>query len=230
MFRLGHVTDPHCRGWDGARIGQFTGKRGLGGVNLVLNRRTKHKMELLAALGEDVRGQGLDHLAVTGDLSNIALEAEWQASLRWLATAGFSAQTATVIPGNHDAYVPDVVESKRFEQLFAAFQTPDLAGAGGETYPFVRLRGGVALVGVTSSVPTGDLGAWGEVGTAQLGRLAATLAAPALQGKTRVVLIHHPPVKLKGEESRNLKDRPERAEKPAGARAQLGLHGPAHPA
>ncbi len=103
-----------------------------------------------------------------------------------------------------------------------------MTGAGGETYPFVRLRGGGALVGVTSSVPTGDLGAWGEVGTAQLGRLAATLAAPALQGKTRVVLIHHPPVKLKGEESRNLKDRQALAETLARAGAELVLHGHDH--
>src|SRR5260370_26779682 len=106
MFRPGHVTDPHFRGWEGARVGQFTGKRAIGAVNLVLNRRRKHKMELLAALGEDVRGQGLDHLAVTGDLSNIALEAEWQAALRWLAAAGFAAPTATGGPGNPGPYSP----------------------------------------------------------------------------------------------------------------------------
>lgn len=228
MFLLGHVTDPHFRGWDGARIGQFAGKRAIGAVNLVLNRRRKHKMELLAALGDDVRAQRVDHLALTGDLSNIALEAEWQASLRWLAAAGFSPQTATVIPGNHDAYVPEVVESHRFEALFGAFQSADVALDGGAPYPFVRVRGDVALLGVTSSVPTGDLGAWGEVGAAQLGRLAAALASPALRGKTRVVLIHHPPVKLKGEESRNLKDRQALADALASAGAELVLHGHDH--
>ena len=233
MFRLGHVTDPHFRGFDGARLGQFTGKRAIGAVNLVLNRRRKHKMDRLAALGEDVRAQSLDHLAVTGDLSNIALEAEWQASLRWLVAAGVSGHTATVIPGNHDAYTPDVFATRRFEQLFAPFQSRDVAPGGGgdsdrETYPFVRLRGEVALIGVTSCVPTGDLGAWGEVGPAQLVRLEAALASPALQGKTRVVLIHHPPVMLKGAESRNLRDRQAFADTLARAGAELVLHGHDH--
>lgn len=228
MFRLGHVSDPHFRGWEGARVGQFTGKRAIGAVNLVVNRVRKHKMELLAALGDDLRAQAVDHLALTGDLSNIAIEGEWQSALRWIAGTGFSAQTATVIPGNHDAYVPDVFESGRFEQLFGAFQSPDLPRDAGEAYPFVRVRGDVALVGVTSCVPTGDLGAWGTVGTAQLARLAAALAAPGLRGKTRVVLIHHPPVKLKGEESRNLKDRQALAETLAKAGAELVLHGHDH--
>jgi 3',5'-cyclic AMP phosphodiesterase CpdA len=228
VFRLGHVTDPHFRGWDGARVGQFTGKRAIGAVNLVLNRRRKHKMDLLAALGDDLRGQAVDHLALTGDLSNISLEGEWQAALRWLGAAGFSAQTATVIPGNHDVYTPDVVASQRFEQLFATFQSPDVPTDGAGPYPFVRFRGDLALVGVTSCVPTGDLGAWGRVGEAQLHRLAALLGAPALRGKTRVVLIHHPPVKLKGEESRNLKDRQALADALARAGAELVLHGHDH--
>jgi 3',5'-cyclic AMP phosphodiesterase CpdA len=230
VFRLGHVTDPHFRGFDGARVGQFTGKRAIGAVNLVLIRRRKHKMELLAALGQDVRAQALDHLAVTGDLSNIALEGEWQASLRWLEAAGVSGQTATVIPGNHDAYVPDVVNARRFEQLFAAFQSHDVDAANGasESYPFVRLREGVALIGVTSCVPTGDLGAWGEVGAAQLARLEATLTSPQLKGKTRVVLIHHPPVMLKGAESRNLRDRQALADSLGRAGAELVIHGHDH--
>jgi 3',5'-cyclic AMP phosphodiesterase CpdA len=230
VFRLGHVTDPHFRGFDGARVGQFTGKRAIGAVNLVLNRRRKHKMELLAALGQDVRAQALDHLAVTGDLSNIALEGEWQASLRWLEAAGVSGQTATVIPGNHDAYVPDVVNARRFEQLFAAFQSHDVdaVNGAGETYPFVRVRQGVALIGVTSCVPTGDLGAWGEVGAAQLARLEATLTSAQLKGKTRVVLIHHPPVMLKGAESRNLRDRQALADSLGRAGAELVIHGHDH--
>ena len=49
------------------------------------------------------------------------------------------------------------------------------AGGGGERtdYPFVQVRDDVALVGVTSSVATGDLGAWGRSATPQLVRLEA---------------------------------------------------------
>jgi 3',5'-cyclic AMP phosphodiesterase CpdA len=228
VFRLGHVTDPHFRGFDGARVGQFAGKRAIGALNLVLIRRRKHKMQLLAALGRDVRAQALDHLAVTGDLSNISLDAEWQAGLRWLAVTTDSPRTATVIPGNHDTYVPDVVETHRFEALFGAYQTSDVETVPAHSYPFVRLRGPAALVGVNSCVATGDLGAWGEVGADQLARLEATLSSPALRDRVRIVLIHHPPVMLKGVEARNLRDRAALATVLARTGADLILHGHDH--
>ena len=236
MFRLAHVTDPHFRGsspFAGAALGDFVGKRNtkrfVGALNLVVNRTRKHKMELLEALREDLRAQAVDHVALTGDLSNIAIEAEWQSALRWLEAYGAAGDAVTVIPGNHDTYVEEVVQSRIFERLFAAYQTRDVAaGAAAETYPFVRVRGGVALVAVSSCVPTGDLGAWGEVGAAQLARLEAALTEPAIVGKTRVVLIHHPPVLIKEGEQRNLKDRAALAAVLARAGADLVLHGHDH--
>jgi 3',5'-cyclic AMP phosphodiesterase CpdA len=228
VFRLAHVTDPHFRGFAGVSWSDFVGKRVVGAFNLVVNRTRKHKMELLQAMLRDLRGQAHDHLALTGDLSNISIEAEWQSALKWIAALGAPADAVTVIPGNHDTYVADVVESKAFERLFAAYQTRDVPAEGDATYPFVRLRGDVALVGVSSCVPTGDLGAWGEVGAPQLARLEAALAAPALAGKVRVVLIHHPPVAIKPGEHRNLRDRAALAAVLARAGAELVIHGHDH--
>jgi 3',5'-cyclic AMP phosphodiesterase CpdA len=227
MFRLAHVTDPHFRGFAGAGVGDFVGKRAVGALNLVVNRTRKHKMALLEALRQDVRAQAVDHLALTGDLANISLEAEWRAALRWLTAYGAPPDAVTVIPGNHDTYVPAVVESRIFERLFADYQTGDVV-ASAETYPFVRLRDDVALIGVSSCVPTGDLGAWGEVGQGQLARLEAALGGKVLAGKTRVVLIHHPPVMIKAGEHRNLKDRAALAAVLARAGADLVIHGHDH--
>jgi 3',5'-cyclic AMP phosphodiesterase CpdA len=247
-FRLAHVTDPHFRSFDGARLGDFMGKRAVGALNLVVNRRRKHKMELLEAMAADLR-QGEpdrpdgpdrpDHLVLTGDLSNVSLEAEWREALRWIESTGRGPEAVTVIPGNHDAYVPEVVARHAFEALFGAYQSPDLRVAGGEdagaepggdraAYPFVRFRGPLALVAVNSCVPTGDLGAWGQIGAAQLGRLEATLGRAEVRGRVRVVLIHHPPVKLKGGEERNLKDREALGDVLARAGADLVLHGHDH--
>jgi 3',5'-cyclic AMP phosphodiesterase CpdA len=229
VFRLAHVTDPHFRGFAGVGLADFVGKRAVGAVNLVVNRTRKHKMELLETLREDLRAQTVDHVALTGDLSNISLEAEWRAALRWLDALGAGADAVTVIPGNHDTYVPAVVASRAFERLFAAYQTRDAPGtAAAEPYPFVRVRGAVALIGVSSCVATGDLGAWGEVGAGQLSRLEAALVGPAVANKTRVVLIHHPPVMIKEGEHRNLKDRAALAAVLARAGAELVLHGHDH--
>ncbi|HVZ72265.1 MAG TPA: metallophosphoesterase [Polyangia bacterium] len=238
MFRLAHVTDPHFRGFSGVGVGGLVGKRAVGTLNLVVNRTRKHKMALLEALGADLRAQTVDHVALTGDLSNIAIDGEWRAALRWVEATGAGPEAVTIIPGNHDAYVADVFTSRAFERTFAPYQTGDVAVEGVRTvdaaasawdvYPFVRVRGDVALVSVSSCVPTGDLGAWGEIGAAQLARVEAVLTSPALAGKTRVVLIHHPPVLIKDGEHRNLKDRAALAAMLARTGAELVLHGHDH--
>ncbi len=200
MFRLAHVTDPHfrsARGGQGIRAGELWGKRAVGYVNLVVNRVRKHKMELLEDLRVDLRAQAPDHLAVTGDLSNIAVTAEWRSALAWLDLSGVAPDAISVIPGNHDAYVPEVLATREFERLFAPYQTSDLDRQGDAEsahYPFVQIREPLALIGVSSAVATGDLGAWGAIGEAQLARLETILKAPELASLTRVVLVHHPPV------------------------------------
>jgi 3',5'-cyclic AMP phosphodiesterase CpdA len=228
-FRLAHVTDPHFRGFSGLGPTDLAGKRAVGFINLAVNRVRKHKMRLLEALRLDLRAQAPDHLALTGDLSNLALEGEWRAALAWIDLCGVPPESISVIPGNHDAYVPKAVESRAFERLFAPYMASDLPrDPGGADYPYVHLRDDVALVGVSSSVATGDLGAWGRIGEAQLGRLEATLRAPELAGKTRVVMVHHPPVVHKPGEHRNLRDRDALAAVLARAGAELVLHGHDH--
>jgi 3',5'-cyclic AMP phosphodiesterase CpdA len=227
VFRLAHVTDPHFRGFSGARPRDFLGKRAVGALNILVHRRRKHRMELLEELREDLRGRAVDHLALTGDLANVSLAAEWEAAGRWLEAYGASPEAVTVIPGNHDAYVEEVVRERAFERRFAAYQTAELRG-GDQVYPFVRLRGEVALVGVNTCVATGDLGAWGEIGAEQLGRLEALLSAPEVARRVRVVLLHHPPVVHRPPENRNLRDREALGALLARTGAALVLHGHDH--
>jgi len=182
-----------------------------------------------------------DVTVVTGDLCDHGEIVEYEHLRQLLAPLRMP---VFLIPGNHDAYVESVVKERTFERLFAAYQTsdlatdlpphlatdlaPNLARRDDAVYPFVHLRDEVALIGVSSSVATGDLGAWGQVGTAQLERLEAILRSPELTGKTRVVLIHHPPVLHKAGEHRNLRDREAFAAVLARAGAELVLHGHDH--
>jgi len=232
MFRLAHVTDPHFRtprGFPGVSAAELLGKRAVGYLNLTVNRVRKHKMDLLEDMRVDLRAQAPDHLALTGDLSNIALGSEWRSALAWLDLSGVAPDAISVIPGNHDAYVPEVLATREFERLFAPYQTSDLDRDGESAYyPFVQIREPLALIGVSSAVATGDLGAWGRIGEAQLARLEAILTAPEVRALTRVVLIHHPPVVHKGGEHRNLRDRAGLAAVLARAGAELVLHGHDH--
>ena len=86
----------------------------------------------------------------------------------------------------------------------------------------------MALIAVNTCVPTGDFGAWGEIGAAQLARLESLLGSPAVAERTRVLLLHHPPVLHRPPESRNLRDRAAFAEVLARAGADLVIHGHDH--
>jgi 3',5'-cyclic AMP phosphodiesterase CpdA len=227
VFRLAHVTDLHVRNFAGARLRDFFGKRAIGALNLGLIRRRKYRMELLAALGDDLRARPHDHLVVSGDLGNVSLSSEWRAARSWIELTGATAENTTVIPGNHDAYVKEVVVSGAFEQLFAAHQSADLR-LEADSYPFARLRGEIALVCANTCVPTGDLGAWGRLGDAQLRRIEALLAAPEVRARFRVLVVHHPPVMHRPPENRNLCDRAKLVEVLARVGAELVVHGHDH--
>ena len=76
----------------------------LGYLNWTRNRHKYHRREVLDALVSDLQAQSPDHIAVTGDLVNLALEAEFAPARAWLESVG-PPNRVTAIPGNHDAYV-----------------------------------------------------------------------------------------------------------------------------
>ena len=226
MYRLAHATDLHIRNFSGVRLRDFFGKRAIGALNLALIRRRKHRMELVAALSEDLRRRVYDHLVITGDLGNLSVMSEWGEARAWIERTS-PVEKTTVIPGNHDTYVAEAVTSGGFEKTFAAYQTADLR-RDNETYPFVRLLGEVALVGLNTCVPTGDFGAWGRVGAEQLRRLESLLMMPEVRDRFRVLIMHHPPIVHKPPENRNLQDRAALVEIIGRAGVDLILHGHDH--
>jgi len=227
MFRLAQVSDPHFQSLRNLKLRDFLGKRLLGGFNLLIRRRHKHRMALLSAMGEDLRKRSFDHLVLTGDLCNIALVSEWDAALRWLDQLQLPPERVTVIPGNHDAYVPEVFREGTFEKMFVRYQTAEMRG-GDEVYPFVRFRDEVALICTSTAVPTGDVGAWGRMGELQMQQLEGMLTSPEVKSRRRVVLIHHPPLVNRAGEDRNLRDRAALQALFARTGADLILHGHDH--
>ena len=103
-FTLAHLSDPHLPPLPAARLRDLAGKRALGYLNWTRNRHKFHRRDVLDALVSDMQAQTPDHIAVTGDLVNLALEAEFAPSRAWLESVG-TPDRVTVIPGNHDAYV-----------------------------------------------------------------------------------------------------------------------------
>jgi 3',5'-cyclic AMP phosphodiesterase CpdA len=200
-FLLAHLSDPHVPPLPVVRLRDLAGKRLLGYINWTRNRIGVHRRDILDALVADMQAQHPDHIAVTGDVVNLALHEEFVPSQIWLTSVG-TPDRVTLIPGNHDAYVRSALA--RFQQTF----NPYLRGDDGQIgYPFLRRRGPLAIVSVSTGVPTPPLMATGWLGSVQREALDAMLEELANDASFRVLLIHHP-LKSKNKHKR-LTDAPE---------------------
>ena len=188
-LRFVHCSDIHLLDLRGVSPHRFLNKRLTGGVNLLLKRRKGHDGALFDRIVEHARSLKVDRLVVTGDVTNLALESEFELVRRKLDDAGVP---ITVIPGNHDAYTRGAARTKRFERFFKHHMEGERTDDA--DYPFVwhNSDGDVALIGLSTAIATRPLSAVGELGPAQLGRLDRVLETTAAEGLTRVVLIHHP--------------------------------------
>jgi 3',5'-cyclic AMP phosphodiesterase CpdA len=188
-FTLAHLSDPHLPALPLPRLRELAGKRAFGYFNWTTNRRRFHRRDVLDTLVTDLQAQGPDHIALTGDLVNLALDAEFAPARSWLESVG-PPDRVTVIPGNHDAYVR--ATRHRFAETFADYLDGDDARGAGGTFPSLRRRGPLALVSVSSAVPTGPMMATGWLGRGQLDALERLLAGLSAEQAFRVLLVHHP--------------------------------------
>jgi 3',5'-cyclic AMP phosphodiesterase CpdA len=185
MFVLAHLSDPHLAPLPFPHPLDLLSKRGLGYINWLRKRRSIHRADMLKALVADVKEHAPDHVAITGDLVNLSLSNEFAAARVWLAGMG-DPGNVTIVPGNHDSYVR--AAAKFAERAWSDY----MRGDGGESFPFVRRRGPLALIGLSTSLPTPPLAATGHLHGDQLDRLREVLAKLKREA-FRVVLIHHPP-------------------------------------
>jgi 3',5'-cyclic AMP phosphodiesterase CpdA len=189
-FTLAHLSDPHLAPLPPPRWRDLAGKRALGYLNWKRNRHRTQRREVLDALVADMQAQRPDHIAITGDVVNMALEAEFAPARAWLESVGPPGRV-TVVPGNHDAYVRGT--QHRFAEICGDYLRGDGAvTANPITFPFVRRRGPLALIGVSSAVPTPPLMATGWLGRAQRDALDAILSKLSVEQAFRVLLVHHP--------------------------------------
>ena len=163
-------------------------KRGLGYLNWLRKRRSIHRADMLAALVADLKGHAPDHIAVTGDLVNLSLTNEFAPALRLARRPGRSARRHA--RARQSRFLCAI--GRRICRH--ATGATSCAATLGESFPFVRRRGPLALIGLSTSLPTPPLAATGHLHGDQLARLGELLAKLKREQAFRVVLIHHPPV------------------------------------
>ncbi|SDR33954.1 metallophosphoesterase [Pseudovibrio sp. Tun.PSC04-5.I4] len=198
MFKLVHISDPHLGPLPNVQPVQLFSKRLLGYINWQRNRAHAMTNSYLNALISDIHAHEPDHIALCGDLVNIALPKEVAGAKDWLATVG-SPKKVSLTPGNHDAYVPGALK-----QAYSAWRpymqsdpelgiTPPLGNA--LHFPFVRRRDNITIIGLSSAKATGPFMATGHIDHNQLRELADQLEHAKRRGDFRVVMLHHPPVR-----------------------------------
>jgi 3',5'-cyclic AMP phosphodiesterase CpdA len=218
MFMLAHLSDWHIAARP--RALDLAGKRGLGYINWHRGRKRIHRPEILDATIHDLKSQATDHIAVTGDLVNLSLPDEYNRARGWLETLG-PPRDVTVVPGNHDIYVRSVTQAPA--KYWADYMRGD---DGVDRFPYLRRRGNVALIALSTALPTAPFMATGTLGNRQLARFVELLEQT--QNLFRVVLIHHPPVTPPQRYLRRLTDAGDLHNVLAEKGAELLLHGHDH--
>ena len=229
-MKIGHISDIHWLDTTNAHFSDFLNKRISGGINLLAGRAKKHSKETTECALQKLKDLGCEHLVVTGDLSNLALPAEFQ-SVKHVLNQYFPDNSMTVVPGNHDFYTRESQIARRFEMYFYPSKPGNLDLGLKETWPFVKIYKNVAFIGLNSAQPRPWFVAAGRLGQTQLDNLTKALEHPEVASRFKVVVLHHhlfQVLKTPGETLRHLDDRKPFLDICLNAHVNLIVHGHNH--
>jgi 3',5'-cyclic AMP phosphodiesterase CpdA len=178
IVRLGHISDLHL-----AERGRYPRN------GFTARDCDRYSQKLARGLLEALREVQIDHLVVTGDLTLSAEAREFERAAELLAP--FAEQRKlTVVPGNHDLWTDDSVETARFLRALG----PDGRGMkkAAPSYPHVVPLGADAVLIALDSARWGadPLSTPGRLGSEQL-RSARTLVREHDKAGRAVILAFH---------------------------------------
>ena len=181
-MRILHCSDPHVQlpRWRERKLRELGPLRALATVELWKGRGRDYDdaAEKLRAIVRDADTLKADHVVLTGDLTQLAMEEEFALAAQALKPLG---DRLTCIPGNHDRYPLGRTANKLYEVYFSAW-TP--------TAP--KALGDVALIPADSTGPISwPVLSHGRVEGEDLRALAATLRS--VNAPCKLLLIHHAP-------------------------------------
>ena len=224
-LRLAHISDPHLSTLEHINWKQLLNKRILGYLSWRFSRRHIQKREILDRLIGDLNKFEPGHLLVSGDLTHIGTEIECQQVRQWLSDLG-NGHDISVIPGNHDYYTQDDI-SRTFG-CWSEYLGGDLQVETPPVFPSFRQRGLVAIIGLSTALPTAPFFATGELGTEQIRKLQSMLAEARNKSLFRIVMLHHGPLESSNKFRKRLRDAEAFRQAINLEGAELILHGHGH--
>lgn len=191
-MKLAHFSDIHVTHFP--LSGEFALKRLAAVASVSLAGRGAHFVDSdkrIAALLEDVESQGAQHALCTGDLTGVSTDAEFARVAELFGERLQRPERFTVIPGNHDRYVPGA--KGLFERHFSTL-------CEGARFPAVKhLDGGVSLVLLDSARPTSLIDSSGLLGEEQRSKALSILTDPSLRDRFVIVALHYGLLRMNGQ-------------------------------
>ena len=221
---IAHLSDPHLSSLHHITWRELLNKRILGYLSWRLKRRRAHSREVLARTLADLTSRRPDHLVISGDFTHLGTASECREAEAWLTDIG-APDYISVVPGNHDRYI-NTDTATTIGRWRAWMQSDPDTRKNAADFPYLRVRGPTALIGLSSAVPTPPFFASGRLGSEQLARLGRLLEETAQRGLYRIVALHHSPHSMSAR--RGLSDAQQLLSALAGPGAELIIHGHGH--
>jgi Icc protein len=134
----------------------------------------------------DVRAASVDHLILTGDLTEDGHPAQFEVLAELLADSRIAPERITIVPGNHDAYGNGAAYEEAMAGPLRAY-----APTSGICKP-IALRD-ATLVPVSTAFQQTCLRSAGAISEADRETLARIVVDPAFAGKPLIFAQHHQP-------------------------------------
>lgn len=187
-YRIVHISDVHIPPLPHLTPRDLASKRLLALFSWHRKWKAEHRPEIIEDLGRALDEIRPDHICITGDLTFTGHPQEVERSVGWLGSLG-PAANISLVPGNHDAYVPGALEHAC--RCWAPWMTDD--ETGDQRFPYLHRRGPVDIIGLSSAMPLRLPHTTGRVGGAQLEAVRSLLKRIEGDHRPRIILIHHPP-------------------------------------
>lgn len=185
--RIAHLSDVHMLDTrpSRARTGYSMGHRFLsfGRPLDAVGRQRKLAHALSAA-----RRVGASHVVVSGDLTEIGADGEFETLAETLHDSGIAPGRITLVPGNHDLYTSPTAWKEALDGPLAAFRATSAEQAG----RVLEVAGvNILPLDVARFQPVTRSAGWIE--DSDLDIVASRAADPGLGKRPMLVVQHHPP-------------------------------------
>ena len=146
-----HFTDIEMNYSQLRRSNELLTKKSIGLFNLKLKRAKHFKLNHQAKIIKKLEALSWDYLIITGDLTSLATETEFQLAKEKLAPLTDKG-SVIIIPGNHDYYTPKALAADLFNLHFSK-NKPGINKNDSSQLPLIQLNDHIVALSVNMVQP-----------------------------------------------------------------------------